>query len=82
MNIRYNIHNRKDRFLYSISQGLRGWEKEVNVMRWNGRKAKVDIRDWDGKHEKMGKGITLDREEILKLRDLLNKIDIDELDVK
>ncbi|WP_446897047.1 YdbC family protein [Clostridium sp. LBM24168] len=65
-----------------LSEGSRDWKKEVNIMSWNGRKAKMDIRDWDGKHEKMGKGITLDKEEILKLRDLLNKIDIDEMNIE
>ncbi|CAB1261756.1 hypothetical protein LN736_10550 [Clostridium sp. WLY-B-L2] len=66
----------------TLSEGSRGWKKEVNVVSWNDRKAKIDIRDWDEKHEKMGKGITLDKEEISELRDLLNKIDIDELDVE
>jgi hypothetical protein len=51
-------------------------------MSWNGRKAKMDIRDWDENHQKMGKGITLNKEEILKLKDLLNEIDFDELDME
>lgn len=66
----------------TLSEGSRGWKKEVNIVSWNDRKAKIDIRDWDEKHEKMGKGITLDKEEISELRDLLNRIDIDELDVE
>ncbi|MEY8763884.1 MULTISPECIES: YdbC family protein [Clostridium] len=65
-----------------LSEGSRGWKKEVNVMSWNGRKAKMDIRDWDENHQKMGKGITLNKEEILKLKDLLNEIDFDELDME
>jgi hypothetical protein len=51
-------------------------------MSWNGRKAKMDIRDWDENRQKMGKGITLNKEEILKLKDLLNEIDFDELDME
>ncbi|MCI1945567.1 YdbC family protein [Clostridium luticellarii] len=66
----------------TLSEGSRGWKKEVNIVSWNDRKAKIDIRDWDEKNEKMGKGITLNKEEISELRDLLNKIDIDELDVE
>ncbi|KAA8680570.1 YdbC family protein [Clostridium sp. MT-14] len=66
----------------TLSEGSRGWKKEVNIISWNDRKAKIDIRDWDETHEKMGKGITLNKEEISKLKDLLSKIDIDELDVE
>ena len=40
-----------------------GWTKEVNIIAWNGGKAKVDIRDWDPDHERMSKGITLFEEE-------------------
>ena len=40
-----------------------GWTKEVNIVAWNGGKAKVDIRDWDPDHERMSKGITLFEEE-------------------
>lgn len=66
----------------TISEGSKGWKKEVNIMRWNDRKAKADIRDWDENHEKMGKGITLGKKELKELRDLLNEIDIDELDIE
>lgn len=66
----------------TLSEGSKGWKKEVNIMSWNGRKAKIDIRDWDEKHEKMGKGVTLGKKELKELRDLLNKINIDELDIE
>ena len=46
------------------------------------RKHKIDIREWDEKHEKMGKGITLNKEELMQLKDILNKIDIEELDME
>ena len=41
-----------------ISYGSKGWAKEVNIVKWNDRKPKIDIRDWDETHERMGKGIT------------------------
>ena len=41
--------------------------KEVNIVSWNGRPAKLDIRDWDERHELMTKGITLSIEEAEKL---------------
>ncbi|PJI07409.1 MULTISPECIES: YdbC family protein [Clostridium] len=63
-----------------ISEGARGWKKEINIMSWNGRKAKIDIRDWDEAHSKMGKGITLSKDELKKLKEILDEINIDELD--
>jgi hypothetical protein len=55
-----------------LSQSSSGWTKELNLLSWNGRAPKYDIRDWSPGHEKMGKGVTLSREELLALRDLLN----------
>ena len=40
-----------------------GWTKEVNIVAWNGGKAKVDIRDWGPDHDRMSRGITLFEEE-------------------
>ena len=39
------------------------WNKELNLVSWNGRDAKLDIRDWPADHGKCGKGITLTFEE-------------------
>ena len=49
-----------------------GFQKELNLVSWNGRKAKYDIRSWDEHHEKMQKGITLSEEEIKNLKEALN----------
>ena len=38
---------------------------------WNGKPAKVDIREWDPEHEHMSRGITLRKSEALKLLDIL-----------
>ncbi|MCR1897724.1 YdbC family protein [Irregularibacter muris] len=59
-----------------ISQSGAGWTKELNLVSWNGREAKYDIRDWDPEHEKMRKGITLSKEELIELRNILNNMDI------
>lgn len=64
-----------------LGEGSKGWKKEINLVSWNDRKPKVDIRDWDEEHQKMGKGITLGKDELIKLRDILNSIDLDELDL-
>ena len=50
-----------------LSTSNKGWNKEVNLVSWNDRPAKLDVRDWAPKHEKMGKGITLTNEEAEKL---------------
>lgn len=55
-----------------LSQSNSGWTKELNLISWNGRPPKYDLRDWSPGHEKLGRGVTLSREEMLALRDLLN----------
>jgi hypothetical protein len=54
-----------------ISSEKSGWKKELNLVSWNGRTPKLDIRDWAPGHEKMGKGITLTEEEAAQLAKLL-----------
>lgn len=49
--------------LQVLSKANNGWTKELNLVSFNGRPAKYDIRSWDPDHEKMSKGITLDNEE-------------------
>ena len=67
--------------LGTIGEGSKGWKKELNLVSWNDRKAKADIRDWDETHQKMGKGLTLTKEELKNLKNLLNSINIDDLDI-
>ena len=57
-----------------FSPGNRTWNKEVNLVSWNGRPAKLDIRNWQRNHEKCGKGIAITREEAEELVKLLEKI--------
>ncbi|SNZ16184.1 hypothetical protein SAMN05421503_2880 [Terribacillus aidingensis] len=54
-----------------LSVSPKGWQKELNMISWNGREPKYDIRDWAPNHEKMGKGVTLSAEEADELRKLL-----------
>ena len=56
-----------------LSTSPKGWTKELNLVSWNGREAKYDIREWLPDHDKMGKGVTLSATEIETLRDLLRK---------
>lgn len=55
-----------------ISEGSKGWRKELNLVSYNDAPAKFDIRDWAPEHEKMGKGVTLNEEEAAVLKELLN----------
>lgn len=57
-----------------LSENAKGWKKELNLISWNGAAPKYDIRDWSPEHEKMGKGVTLTREEAIQLKDILNKL--------
>ena len=57
-----------------LSTSPKGWTKELNLISWNGREPKYDIRDWAPEHAKMGKGVTLSEEEIGALKKLLSEI--------
>ena len=57
-----------------FSRGVKSWNKEVNLVSWNGRPAKLDIRSWKRDHSRCGKGIVLTREEAEDLQKLLNRI--------
>jgi len=52
------------------------WTKELNKVSWNGRDAKYDLRDWNHEEGKMRKGITLTQEEVQKLKEVLDTIEI------
>lgn len=51
-----------------LSENNKGWRKELNLVSWNGRPPKFDLRDWAPDHEKMGKGLTLMNEEFEQLQ--------------
>ena len=56
-----------------LSESPKGWLKELNLISWNDREPKYDIRDWSPEHDKMGKGITLTEDEVTTLRKLLDE---------
>jgi hypothetical protein len=60
----------------TLSESSKGWKKELNLISWNDKEPKYDIRDWDSEHKKMGKGVTLTAEELKKLRDVLNGMEL------
>ncbi|MFA6857517.1 MAG: YdbC family protein [Treponema sp.] len=60
-----------------ISEGKGGWNLELNMVSWGGRPAKYDIRSWSPDHQKMGKGLTLTKEELTALQKTLDSVKID-----
>ena len=58
-----------------VSKSASGWAKELNLISWNDRDAKYDLRDWSADGQKMGKGVTLSKDELLALKELLNNIE-------
>ena len=76
-----------DEFKFEITESLgllsespKGWLKEVNMVSWNERKPKLDIREWSPDHQKMGKGVTLTNEEALRLKEIMEKYIAEELE--
>ena len=59
-----------------LSTSAKGWTKELNLISWNEREPKYDLRDWAPEHEKMGKGVTLSIEELRALKELLGSLEL------
>lgn len=68
-----------------LSENAKGWTKELNLVSWNEREPKYDLREWNPDHTRMGKGITLTDDEVEILRAILNgeeiEDDIDESEI-
>ncbi len=58
-----------------LSEGAKGWRKELNLMSWNGREPKYDIRDWSEDHTKMRKGVTFSPAELTILKKAINSLE-------
>ena len=54
-----------------LSESSKGWTKELNLISWNDREPKYDIREWSPDGTKMGKGVTLSEEEVEVLKKAL-----------
>ena len=57
-----------------LSESAKGWTKELNLISWNEREPKYDIREWSPGREKMGKGVTLSIDEMENLKTLIDGI--------
>ena len=77
----------KDAFEFEIKKHLgvlkgskSGWQREVNIVSWNGASPKLDIREWAPDHQKMGKGVSLSYEELAILTEIIDEVDSDDFD--
>ncbi|HOV41495.1 MAG TPA: PC4/YdbC family ssDNA-binding protein [Oscillospiraceae bacterium] len=57
-----------------LSENAKGWQKELNLVSWNGREPKYDLREWSPEHDRMGKGITISEDEMNELKKILAEI--------
>lgn len=57
-----------------LSEGKGGWKMELNLVSWNDREPKYDIRSWSPDHEKMSKGVTLTKDELVALKNILGEM--------
>lgn len=69
--IKYEIIER-----IAVLSGRGNWTKELNLISWDGRPPKYDIRDWNHESGKIGKGTTLSEEEMQNLREVIVKLDL------
>lgn len=56
-----------------LYESPKGWTTELNLISWNGREPKYDIRPWAPERAKMGKGVSLSKEEAQYLKKILNQ---------
>lgn len=59
-----------------LSESAKGWKKELNIISWNDREPKYDVREWSQERDKMGKGITFSIDELKVLKRILNDMDL------
>lgn len=59
-----------------LSESPKGWKKELNLISWNDKDPKYDLREWSPDHAKMGKGVTLTKEELMRLKAVLSGINL------
>ncbi|MDD7732965.1 MAG: PC4/YdbC family ssDNA-binding protein [Firmicutes bacterium] len=65
--IKYDLVER----LGVLSTDAKGWTKELNLVSWNERPAKYDMRSWNPDHTRMSKGITFSEDEAQVLLTIL-----------
>lgn len=52
------------------------YHKELNLIKWGDNSPKYDLRGWSDDRSEMTKGITLSKEELIKLKEGLGGIEL------
>ncbi|MEK4985390.1 MULTISPECIES: YdbC family protein [Streptococcus] len=60
----------------TLSSNEAGWRKELNRVSWNDAEPKYDIRSWKNDHSRVGKGVTLFKDEMKVLADAIKQINL------
>jgi len=60
-----------------LSESNKGWTKELNLISWNGREPKYDLREWSPDGSKMTKGVTMTAKEMRALKEILEGMDLE-----
>ncbi|RRG18476.1 hypothetical protein D3P96_00360 [Weissella viridescens] len=58
----------------TLSTSKSGWELQLNFVQWGDNQPKFDLRTWSPDHKKMGKGITLNHDELVKLQEAIEHV--------
>ena len=61
------------RTIGTLSTSKSGWNKEVNIVAWNDRPARLDIREWNPERTRMSRGVALSDKETKKLMQILEE---------
>ena len=69
---KFGIHEK----IGALSEKNTGWSKQLTFTQWGDNEPKYDIREWSPSFDKMGKGVTFSQEELIRLRDLLNDMNL------
>ena len=59
-----------------LGERPRGWERQLNLISWNDHEPKYDIRDWSPDGSKMGKGISMTKEDLIALKGILDDMEL------
>lgn len=51
-----------------------GWRKELNLVSWNNKMPKYDIRSWSPDYTEMSKEVTLSKDELSNLRTTIDTL--------
>lgn len=68
-----DLENKIIREVGILSTSNGGWDKMLTLNSWNGAEPKYDIRAWNADRDRCSKGITLTRDELIALYELLKE---------